>query len=176
MRCFGVPPEAPNAIMWVDIADAPAFGVAHVDVEYRGKAAHAAAQPDRGINALDGIITLYNAVNAMRQQLRSDARVHGIITSGGSAANIIPEYAASKWSVRALDRNYQQEVLKRFIACAQGAATATGTTVNVTVHENSSYENMVPSTPISEGSKPRSRPRGPGSAGGRPNTAKKAPR
>ena len=102
-----------------------------VDVEYRGKAAHAAAQPDRGINALDGIITLYNAVNAMRQQLRSDARVHGIITSGGSAANIIPEYAASKWSVRALDRNYQQEVLKRFIACAQGAATATGTKIRL---------------------------------------------
>ncbi|MGH2379070.1 MAG: M20 family metallopeptidase [Candidatus Limnocylindria bacterium] len=121
-----------------------------VDVEFHGKAAHAAAQPDRGINALDGIITTYNAVNAMRQQLRSDARVHGIITSGGSAANIIPEYAASKWSVRALDHAYQQEVLKRFVACAEGAATATGTTVTVTVHENSSYENMVPATSISE--------------------------
>jgi amidohydrolase len=121
-----------------------------VDVEFHGKAAHAAAQPDRGINALDGIITTYNAVNAMRQQLRSDARVHGIITSGGSAANIIPEYAASKWSVRALDHSYQQEVLKRFTACAEGAATATGTTVKITVHENSSYENMVPATSISE--------------------------
>ncbi len=121
-----------------------------VDLEFTGKAAHAAAQPDRGISALDGVIQTFNAVNAMRLVLRSDARVHGIITSGGSAANIIPEYAAAKFSVRALDRQYQQEVLKRFIACAEGAATSTGTTVKVTVHENSGYENMVPSGPLSD--------------------------
>ncbi len=121
-----------------------------VDVEFTGRAAHAAAQPDRGINALEGVLQTFNAVNAMRQHLRSDARVHGIVTSGGSAANIIPAHAASKWSVRALDRQYQQEVLRRFIACAEGAATATGTTVKVTVPENSGYENMVPSTPLAE--------------------------
>ena len=55
-------------------------------VEYFGKAAHAASQPDQGINALDGLIQLFNSVNAMRQQLRPDARIHGIIASGGSAA------------------------------------------------------------------------------------------
>ena len=121
-----------------------------VDLEFTGKAAHAAAQPDRGINALDGVIQTFNAVNAMRLTLRSDARVHGIITSGGSAANIIPEHAAAKFSVRALDRLYQQEVLRRFIACAEGAALSTGTTLTVTVHENSGYENMVPSTPLAE--------------------------
>jgi metal-dependent amidase/aminoacylase/carboxypeptidase family protein len=86
----------------------------------------------------------------MRQQLRPEARVHGIITSGGSAANIIPDYAMAKFSVRALDRRYQQEVLKRFIACAEGAATATGTKLKITVHENSGYENMVPSQPLAE--------------------------
>ena len=121
-----------------------------VDLEFGGKAAHAAAQPDRGISALDGVIQTFNAVNAMRLTLRPDARVHGIITSGGSAANIIPDYAAAKFSVRALDRGYQQDVLKRFIACAEGAAVSTGTTVKVTVHENSGYENMVPSTPLAE--------------------------
>lgn len=121
-----------------------------VDLEFFGRAAHAAAQPDRGINALDGVIQTFNAVNAMRQQLRPDARVHGIITSGGSAANIIPEYAAAKFSVRALDRSYQQEVLRRFVACAEGAAAATGTRLVVTVHENSGYQNMVPSTPLAE--------------------------
>ena len=63
-----------------------------VMVEFRGKAAHAASQPDLGINALDGILQLFNNVNAMRQQLRPDARVHGIITAGGSAANVIPDY------------------------------------------------------------------------------------
>ncbi len=121
-----------------------------VDLEFTGRASHAAAQPDRGISALDGVIQTFNAVNGMRLSLRPDARVHGIITSGGSAANIIPEYAAAKFSVRALDRLYQQEVLKRFVACAEGAATSTGTTLKVTVHENSGYENMVPSTPLAE--------------------------
>jgi amidohydrolase len=121
-----------------------------VDLEFTGKAAHAAAQPDRGVSALDGVIQTFNAVNAMRLTLRSDARVHGIITSGGSAANIIPEYAAAKFSVRALDRLYQQEVLRRFVACAEGAATSTGTTLKVTVHENSGYENMVASSPLAE--------------------------
>jgi len=121
-----------------------------VELEFHGKAAHAAAQPDRGINALDGLIQTFNAVNAMRQHLRPDARVHGIITAGGSAANIIPEYAAGKFSVRARDRLYQQEVLRRFIACAEGAAAATGTTLKVNVNENSGYENMVPSTPLTD--------------------------
>ena len=121
-----------------------------VDLEFRGKSAHAAAQPDRGVNALDGVIQTFNNVNAMRQQLRPEARVHGIITNGGSAANIIPEYAMAKFSVRALDRRYQQQVLERFIACAEGAATATGTTLTITVHENSAYENMVPSRPLAE--------------------------
>ncbi len=121
-----------------------------VELEFFGKAAHAAAQPDRGINALDGLIQTFNAVNAMRQHLKPDARVHGIITSGGSAANIIPEYAAGKFSVRARDHTYQREVLRRFIACAEGAAAATGTRLVITVNENSGYQNMVPSTPLAE--------------------------
>jgi amidohydrolase len=121
-----------------------------VVVEYFGRAAHAASQPDQGINALDAMIQLFNGVNAMRQQLRSDARVHGIIAKGGSAANVIPEHTVGRFSVRALDRRYQQEVLRRFIACAEGAATATGTTVKVSVDENAGYENMVFSTPMAE--------------------------
>ena len=119
-------------------------------VEYFGRAAHAASQPDQGINALDAMIQLFNGVNAMRQQLRSDARVHGIIAKGGSAANVIPEHTIGRFSVRALDRRYQQEVLRRFIACAEGAATATGATVKVSVDENAGYENMVFSTPMAE--------------------------
>jgi amidohydrolase len=119
-----------------------------VNVEYFGKSAHAASQPDQGVNALDAMIQLFNGVNAMRQQLRPDARVHGIIAKGGSAANVIPDHTVGRFSVRALDRRYQQEVLRRFIACAEGAATATGATVNVSVDENAGYENMVFSSPM----------------------------
>lgn len=121
-----------------------------VVVEYFGKSAHAASQPDQGVNALDAMIQLFNGVNAMRQQLRPDARVHGIIAKGGSAANVIPDHTIGRFSVRALERGYQQEVLRRFIACAEGAATATGATVKVSVDENAGYENMVFSSPIAE--------------------------
>jgi metal-dependent amidase/aminoacylase/carboxypeptidase family protein len=100
------------------------------------------------VNALDAMIQLFNGINAMRQQLRPDARVHGIIAKGGSAANVIPEHTVGRFSVRALDRRYQQEVLRRFIACAEGAATATGATVKVAVDENAGYENMVFSSPM----------------------------
>jgi amidohydrolase len=121
-----------------------------VVVEYFGRSAHAASQPDQGVNALDAMIQLFNGINAMRQQLRPDARVHGIIAKGGSAANVIPDHTLGRFSVRALDRRYQQEVLRRFIACAEGAATATGATVKVAVDENAGYENMVFSSAMAE--------------------------
>ena len=115
-----------------------------VDVEFRGKAVHAASQPDQGINALDGLILTFVGVNALRQQLRPDARVMGVITNGGSAANIIPEYAAGKFSLRALDRGYRDELIERFSQVARGASSATGAAVNVSVRRNSAYDNMVP--------------------------------
>ena len=115
-----------------------------VDVEFHGKAVHAASQPDQGINALDGLILTFVGLNALRQQLRPDARVMGVISNGGSAANIIPEFAAGKFSLRALDRTYRDEVIERFSQVARGAASATGAAVNVAVRRNSSYDNMVP--------------------------------
>ena len=69
----------------------------------------------------------------MRQQLRPDARVHGVITVGGQQPNIIPEYTAADFYLRSLDKTYLQEVRRRFEAAAEGAATATGCRVEVTV-------------------------------------------
>lgn len=132
------------------LAGRHSLAASRVTVEYTGRAAHGASQPDQGLNALDGVLQLFNAINAMRQQLRPDARVMGIITAGGSAPNVIPDYAQARFSVRALDRAYQQEVLRRFIACAEGAALATGTSVAIAVPEESVYDNMVFSTPLAE--------------------------
>ena len=132
------------------LAGRHSLAASRVTVQYHGRAAHGASQPDQGLNALDGVIQLFNAINAMRQQLRPDARVMGIITSGGSAPNVIPDYAEARFSVRALDREYQQAVLGRFIACAEGAARATGTSVEITVPEESAYDDMVFSTPLAE--------------------------
>ncbi len=121
-----------------------------VDIEFRGRAAHAAAQPDQGISALDAVILTFVGVNALRQQLRPDARVAGIITNGGSAANIIPEFASAAFSIRAADRAYQQEVMRKFVRVAEGAAAATGATLEVKVRPNSGYENMVPNRTMAE--------------------------
>ena len=71
-----------------------------LDFEYIGKPAHAAAYPEEGINALDGVIQLFNGINALRQQLKDDVRIHGIITHGGDAPNIIPEYAKARFYIR----------------------------------------------------------------------------
>lgn len=102
-------------------------------VEFFGKASHAAAAPHLGINALDAVVLTFTNLNALRQQLRQDARVHGIITDGGRAPNIIPDYAAARFCIRALDLEYLHDLQRRVVACFESAAQATGTTV--AIHE-----------------------------------------
>lgn len=116
--------------------------------EFHGRAAHAAAAPDCGVNALDAVILTFNNINALRQHLRDDARVHGIITHGGSAHNIVPDYAAARFSVRAADRAYSLEILDKVINCARAAALATGATVEI--QRLYSYDNMVPNRVLAE--------------------------
>jgi len=102
------------------------LGLARVRFTFLGRPAHAAAYPDEGINALDAVIQTFNGINALRQQLRQNVRVHGIITEGGVAPNIIPERGGCYFYVRADDLEEVEEVKKRVIACAQGAALASG--------------------------------------------------
>ena len=70
------------------------LGIVRVAFEFTGKAAHASADPWEGVNALDAVIQTFNNVSMLRQQVRPTARIHGIVTSGGAAPNIIPEFAA----------------------------------------------------------------------------------
>ncbi len=104
-------------------------------VEFFGVASHAASAPWEGKNALDGLILLFNNLNALRQHIRPDARIHGIIKSGGAAPNIIPEYADGRFYVRAGKRAYLSELVEKFKACAEAAAIATGTRVEVSSYE-----------------------------------------
>ena len=117
----------------------PSLGIVKVKVEYHGQAAHASSWPWRGVNALNAVIGLFNALDAMRQQIRTDARIHGVITRGGEQANIIPEYTSAEFYLRAVTVEYCRELLRRFTAAAEGAAAATGCRVTVTpdptVHE-----------------------------------------
>ncbi|MBI3637098.1 MAG: M20 family metallopeptidase [Candidatus Rokubacteria bacterium] len=111
----------------------PSLGIIKVKVEFHGTAAHASSWPWRGVNALNAVIQLFVALDLMRQQIRPDARVHGVITKGGEQANIIPEYTSAEFYLRALATEYCHELVRRFTACAEGAATATGCRVTVTV-------------------------------------------
>lgn len=105
--------------------------------EFRGKAAHAAAAPDQGINALDAVILLFNGINALRQHVTGDVRIHGIITDGGKAPNIVPDFAAANFYVRADKKEKRDAVSKKVAACAEAAALATGTALKVSNFEES---------------------------------------
>jgi amidohydrolase len=107
-----------------------------LDFEFIGKPAHAAAAPHEGINALDAVIQLFNGINALRQHVTDDVRIHGIITHGGEAPNIVPQYAKARFFIRAGTRKKLNEVTKRVKAIAEGAALTTGAKVNVIAFQN----------------------------------------
>ena len=105
---------------------AEALACVSLDIEFFGKAAHAAAHPEQGINALEAMILAFNAVNSLRQHIKDKARIHGIITHGGEAANVVPAYSAAKLLVRAEDNVYLDELRQKVLDCFNGASLATG--------------------------------------------------
>ena len=97
-----------------------------LEVQYFGKAVHAAAYPERGINALEAMILAFNALNSLRQHIKDRARIHGVITNGGEAANVVPAYSAATFLVRATDNTYLEELKQKVLKCFEGASVATG--------------------------------------------------
>src|SRR5208283_784870 len=97
-----------------------------LEIEFLGKAAHAGNFPYEGTNALDAVIEMFNSINAMRQQMKSEARIHGVILNGGDSPNIIPDYTRARVFVRASDAQYFDGLVQRVKNCALGAGTATG--------------------------------------------------
>jgi amidohydrolase len=95
-------------------------------VVFTGKAAHAGVSPEEGVNALEGVLLTFQGINALRQHIPRDVRVHGIITDGGMSPNVVPEYAAAHLYVRAPDLQVLNEIVERVKNCARGAASATG--------------------------------------------------
>ena len=106
-------------------------------IEFFGQTTHAAASPEKGLNALDAIVLAYNNISALRQQLPSDVRVHGVIEHGGEAPNVIPDYTSGLYYIRSLHKDYLQTLFEKFKACCDGAALATGCRCEVTVMEPS---------------------------------------
>src|SRR6201999_2620670 len=87
----------------LDLVTMPCIAICDVEAVFHGRAAHASAVPHRGLNALDAVVTAYQAIAQLRQHIRNTDRIHGIITEGGLAPNIVPERAACRFYVRALD-------------------------------------------------------------------------
>ena len=102
---------------------------------YKGKTAHAASCPERGINALNSVIQLFNGIDALRQHVTSDVRMHGIITKGGVAANIVPDEAIADFYFRASTKERVTKVVEKVKKIAEGAALMTGATLEMERYE-----------------------------------------
>ncbi len=133
-------------------ADLPAMhvlAVSFMEVVYRGRAAHAAAFPHRGINALDALVSAYAALAQLRQHIRASERIHGIITDGGQAANIVPERAAGVFCVRAATARELAALKERVIGCFRAGALATGAELELRP-QGVDYAEMRPNPPLLE--------------------------
>lgn len=103
----------------------------HFTIEFKGKTAHAAGNPYDGVNALDAAVGAYNNISMLRQQLKTNQRIHGIFLDGPKAANVIPQYAKMLYYVRAGNKAELSALMKRVEPCFEASALATGCTCNI---------------------------------------------
>ena len=138
-----IPAAAPKGESW---------SLAMVGYRYmfHGRAAHAAAAPEAGINALNAVIHLFTGIDALRQHLRDDVRMHGVITDGGLAPNVVPEFAAANFMLRSRDGQYlSNEVVGKVAQVAEGAAAMTGARLEVEEFYPF-YENVQPNVVLAQ--------------------------
>lgn len=119
-----------------------ALAIDSLEFSFEGVAAHAASHPHKGINALDAVQLTFAGINALRQHVTPDVRIHGIVSNGGDAPNIVPEKAACKFYIRASERSYLNELTEKVINCAKGAELMTGAKLSYRYFENS-FDNII---------------------------------
>ena len=115
----------------INLATMASICVAEVDVVYHGQSAHASAMPHKGRNALDGLLLAYQAISNLRQHIRHSERIHGIVTDGGRAPNIVPDRAAGEFYVRAKNADDLEALKPRVRACFEAGAKASGCAVEM---------------------------------------------
>ncbi|MEX2314944.1 MAG: M20 family metallopeptidase [Thermomicrobiales bacterium] len=114
-----------------------------VVIEFHGQTAHAAADPENGVNALNALLFVFGGIDGLRQHVKTSVRMHGIVTHGGVAPNVIPDYARGRWFLRAENRETTAELVEKVRAIADGAASMTGATVEFTL-PHPPYAELVP--------------------------------
>jgi amidohydrolase len=127
----------------------PLIARAAVRVVYRGKASHASAEPEAGVNALDGLVIAYQAISTWRQHMPPGHRMHGIITDGGRAVNIIPDFAAGNFAIRAPTRAGLEMLRKRIEDCFRAGALASGAEVAIE-WDDIEYLDLITSWPLAK--------------------------
>ena len=133
----------------LDLARFAAIAIQQIEVTYHGRAAHAAAAPQVGRNALDAAVLGYMNVAALRQHIRPDERIHGIFTEAGEAANVVPDRAAATWYVRSPTVRGLEKLKARVLACLEAGATAAGCGMDH-VWIDPAFANMVDNEPMIE--------------------------
>lgn len=108
-----------------------------VDIKFYGVASHAAGAPEKGVNALEAVIQVFNSINALRLHLPKDVNIHGIITNGGMAANVVPDFASARFYLRAANRATLNDVYAKVENIVKAAALATGATYEFGLFQNS---------------------------------------
>uniref|UniRef100_A0A3B4ZZ06 Peptidase M20 domain-containing protein 2 n=1 Tax=Stegastes partitus TaxID=144197 RepID=A0A3B4ZZ06_9TELE len=119
-------------------------------IHYHGKASHASAYPWEGINALDAAVLCYNNLSALRQQMKPDWRVHGIIKHGGVKPNIIPAYTELEYYLRTPSRAELPVLKDKAQKCFRSAALATGCEVRITTRKENKFDNMLRNVTLEE--------------------------
>jgi len=114
-----------------EMAEMPVIAVTQLRVAYTGKEAHASAYPQLGVNAADALVVAQTAIGLLRQHLRPDDRVHGIVTHGGDAPNVVPAHTTGTWMVRAADLEQLEEVRAKVVRCFEAGALATGASLEI---------------------------------------------
>jgi amidohydrolase len=145
--CVAVLSSHPGGNWWA--VGQTTLGITNLRIGFHGLASHAAHSPEKGKNALSAVISMFVAIDAWRQHLPSDARVHGIITNGGAASNIIPSYAEAVIGLRSPDMQVLHEMVEKFRKLSEGAAMQHGCTVEIT-EEMRLYEPMTPNPVLTD--------------------------
>ena len=126
-----------------DVVDKNFLAVTQFDVEFHGKESHAAFKPQVGINALDAAVQAYVNISTLRQAIYPTDKIHGVITHGGDVPNVIPAFTSMSWYVRAFTKERMEELYTRVLASFEGAALATGCSLDVKVRGHT-YTDMIP--------------------------------
>ena len=132
-----------------DLVYATFLAIRPVTVTYKGVSSHASGSPERGINALDAVVSAYNAVSAMRQQFKQSWRAHGIISKGGDKPNIIPDETECIFYARAPNAQELEELQQKLTRCFEGAAVSTGCSVEIEWDRNP-YSNLCTNATLAE--------------------------